>query len=92
MRSILEELFYGNAYPNTDFRSKDEQPKARVYRATRGDYATVEGCARSALIARFSLFYKFFERFGVPSETLFFLFLLRRFWGRVTQFSAKVYV
>jgi len=27
MRSILEELFYGNVCPNTDCRSKDEQTK-----------------------------------------------------------------
>ena len=27
MRSILEELFYGNVSPNTDCRSKDEQTK-----------------------------------------------------------------
>ena len=27
MKSILEELFYGNVCPNTDCRSKDEQTK-----------------------------------------------------------------
>ena len=27
MRSILEELFYDNVCPNTDFRSKDAQTK-----------------------------------------------------------------
>ena len=27
MKSILEELFYGNVCPNTDCRSKDEQSK-----------------------------------------------------------------
>ena len=27
MRSILEELFYGNVYPNTDCRSKDKETK-----------------------------------------------------------------
>jgi hypothetical protein len=27
MRSILEELFYGNICPNTDCRSKDEETK-----------------------------------------------------------------
>jgi hypothetical protein len=27
MRSILEELFYGNVCPNTDFRSKDKEVK-----------------------------------------------------------------
>lgn len=27
MRSILEELFYGNVCPNTECRSKDEQTK-----------------------------------------------------------------
>ena len=27
MRSILEELFYGNVCPNTDCRSQDEQTK-----------------------------------------------------------------
>ena len=27
MKSILEELFYGNLYPNSDCRSKDEQTK-----------------------------------------------------------------
>ena len=27
MRSILEELFYGNVSPNTDCRSKDEEVK-----------------------------------------------------------------
>lgn len=27
MKSILEELFYGNICPNTDCRSKDEQTK-----------------------------------------------------------------
>ena len=27
MKSILEELFYGNVYPNTDCRSKDKETK-----------------------------------------------------------------
>ena len=27
MRTILEELFYGNIYPNTDCRSQDKEPK-----------------------------------------------------------------
>ena len=27
MRSILEELFYGNVCPNTDYRSKDKETK-----------------------------------------------------------------
>ena len=27
MRSILEELFYGNIYPNTDCRSQDKETK-----------------------------------------------------------------
>ncbi len=27
MRSILEELFYGNICPNTDFRSQDKETK-----------------------------------------------------------------
>ena len=27
MKSILEELFYGNVCPNTDFRSKDKETK-----------------------------------------------------------------
>jgi hypothetical protein len=27
MRSILEELFYGNVCPNTDYRSKDKEAK-----------------------------------------------------------------
>ena len=27
MKSILEELFYGNVYPNTDCRSQDKETK-----------------------------------------------------------------
>ena len=30
MRSILEELFYGNVCPNTDCRSKDKETKALI--------------------------------------------------------------
>ena len=30
MRSILEELFYGNVCPNTDCRSKDKETKELI--------------------------------------------------------------
>jgi hypothetical protein len=43
MKSMLEELFYGNVCPNTDCRSKDKETKELMgYIANYHDIASVE--------------------------------------------------